>query len=57
MVPAPFQPAWPLRSRTSFITPRRVYDRAMPDPKPDDVDFHEETNDPLIADRRHFYKV
>ena len=29
----------------------------MPDPKPDDVDFHEETTDPLIADLRNFYKV
>src|SRR6516162_10998354 len=29
----------------------------MPDPKPDDVDFHEETTDPLIADARNFYKV
>jgi hypothetical protein len=24
----------------------------MPDPKPDDVDFHEETTDPLVADTR-----
>ena len=30
---------------------------AMPDPKPDDVDFHEETTDPLVADLRNFYKV
>jgi len=29
----------------------------MPDPKPDDVDFHEETTDPLVADSRNFYKV
>ena len=29
----------------------------MPDPKPDDVDFHEETTDPLIADLRNFYNV
>ena len=29
----------------------------MPDPKPDDVDFHEETTDPPIADIRNFYKV
>ena len=29
----------------------------MPDPKPDDVDFHEETTDPLVADARSFYKV
>ena len=29
----------------------------MPDPKPDDVDFHEETTDPLVADARNFYKV
>ena len=29
----------------------------MPDPKPDDVDFHEETTDPLVADVRNFYKV
>jgi hypothetical protein len=29
----------------------------MPDPKPDDVDFHEETTDPLIADLHNFYKV
>ena len=34
-----------------------VYHRAMPDPKPDDVDFHEETTDPLVADLRNFYKV
>ena len=27
------------------------------DPKPDDVDFHEETTDPLIAYLRNFYKV
>jgi hypothetical protein len=57
MAPAPFQPASPLRSRTSFITPRRVYDRAMPDPKPDDVDFHEETTDPPVADLHNFCKV
>jgi hypothetical protein len=29
----------------------------MPDPKPDDIDFHEETTDPLVADSRNFYKV
>jgi hypothetical protein len=29
----------------------------MSDPKPDDVDFHEETTDPLVADLRNFYKV
>ena len=29
----------------------------MTDPKPDDMDFNEETNDPLIADRRNFYTV
>jgi hypothetical protein len=29
----------------------------MPDPKPNDVDFHEETTDPLVADLRNFYKV
>jgi hypothetical protein len=29
----------------------------MPDPKPNDVDFHEENTDPLIADMRNFYKV
>ena len=29
----------------------------MPDPKPDDVDYHEETTDPLVADMRNFYKV
>jgi hypothetical protein len=29
----------------------------MPDPKPDDVDFHEETTDPLVADARSFYKI
>jgi hypothetical protein len=29
----------------------------MPDPKPDDVDFHEETTDPLVADLHNFYKV
>jgi hypothetical protein len=29
----------------------------MPDPKPDDLDFHEETTDPLVADLRNFYKV
>jgi hypothetical protein len=30
---------------------------AMPDPKSDDVDFHEETTDPLVADLHNFYKV
>jgi len=29
----------------------------MPGPKPDDVDFHEETTDPLVADLPNFYKV
>jgi thiamine monophosphate kinase len=29
----------------------------MRDPKPDDVDFHEDTTDPLIADLRNFYNV
>jgi hypothetical protein len=29
----------------------------MPDPKPDDVDFHEETDSPAYADDRNFYKV
>jgi hypothetical protein len=29
----------------------------MPDPKPDDVDLHEETTDPLVADVRNFYKI
>jgi hypothetical protein len=29
----------------------------MPDPKPDDVNFHEETTDPLVADLHNFYKV
>jgi len=29
----------------------------MPDPKADDVDLHEETTDPLVADVRNFYKV
>ena len=29
----------------------------MPDPKPDDVDFHEETDSPTYADDRDFYKV
>src|SRR5215831_12626301 len=38
-------------------SPGRVYYRAMPDPKPDDVDFHEETTDPLVADFHNFYKV
>jgi hypothetical protein len=27
------------------------------DPKPDDVDFHEETDSPSYADDRNFYKV
>jgi hypothetical protein len=27
------------------------------EPKPDDVTFHEETTDPLVADARDFYKV
>jgi hypothetical protein len=27
------------------------------EPKPDDVTFHEETTDPLVADARNFYKV
>ena len=29
----------------------------MPDPKPDDVDFHEETDSPTYADDRNFYQV
>jgi hypothetical protein len=29
----------------------------MPDPKPDDIDFHEETDSPIYADDRGFYKV
>ena len=29
----------------------------MPKPKPDDVDFHEETDGPNYADDRNFYKV
>jgi hypothetical protein len=29
----------------------------MPDPKPDDVDFHEETDSRTYADGRNFYKV
>jgi hypothetical protein len=29
----------------------------MRDPEPDDVNFHEETTDPLIADLRNFYMV
>ena len=29
----------------------------MPDPKPDDVDFHEETDSSTYADDRNFYKV
>src|SRR5215510_14215876 len=29
----------------------------MPDPKFDDVDFHEETDSPTYADDRDFYKV
>jgi thiamine monophosphate kinase len=29
----------------------------MPDPKPHDVGFHEETTDPLVADVRNFFKV
>jgi hypothetical protein len=29
----------------------------MPDPKADDVDLHEETTDPLVADVRNFYKI
>jgi hypothetical protein len=29
----------------------------MPDPKPDNVDFHEETDSPIYADDRNFYKV
>jgi hypothetical protein len=36
---------------------RRVYDRAWPDPKPDDVDFHKETTDPRVADLHNFYRV
>ena len=33
------------------------YHRAMPDPKLNDVDFHEETDSPSYADDRNFYKV
>jgi hypothetical protein len=33
------------------------YALAMPDPKPEDVDFHEETNSPTYDDDRNFYKV
>ena len=29
----------------------------MPDPEADDVDLHEETTDPLVADLHKFYKV
>jgi hypothetical protein len=29
----------------------------MPDPKPDDVDFHEETTDPLVADVRELLQA
>jgi hypothetical protein len=29
----------------------------MPGPKPDDVDLHDETTDPLVADVRNFYEV
>jgi hypothetical protein len=29
----------------------------MPDPKPDHVDFHEETDSSTYADDRNFYKV
>ena len=29
----------------------------MPDPKPADVDFHEETDSATYADDRNFYKV
>ncbi len=29
----------------------------MPDPKPDDVTFHEQTDSPIYADDRNFYKV
>jgi len=29
----------------------------MPDPEADDVDLHEETTDPLVADLHNFYKV
>ena len=37
--------------------PRARYNPAMPDPKPDDVTFHEETDSPTYADARNFYKV
>ena len=34
------------------------YALAMPkEPKPDDVTFHEETDEPLIADHRNYYQV
>ena len=29
----------------------------MPDPKLDDVDFHEQTDSPTYADDRNYYKV
>jgi hypothetical protein len=31
--------------------------RHAQEPKPDDVAFHEETDEPLIADQRNYYKV
>src|SRR5579859_7956819 len=37
--------------------PRSRYAPAMPDPKLDDVDFHEQTDSPIYADDRNFYKV
>jgi hypothetical protein len=36
---------------------RLRYALAMPEPKPDDVTFHEETDSPTYADDRNFYKV
>ena len=32
----------------------RGYAPAMPDPEADDVDLHEETTDPLVADLHNF---
>ena len=36
---------------------RLRYALAMPEPKPDDITFHEETDSPTYADDRNFYKV
>jgi hypothetical protein len=47
-----------LEVRTVDISSLRIGPETLtPDPKPDDVDFHEETTDPLVADLRNFYKV